>query len=375
MNKKTFIAAAIIAGFLLSLFGMQLNEVVIANPPPYISINSPADQTCYNSSTVLLDTVTVTALNRLTSSGVQYETLQWLNYSLDGVQFSFTNWTFPPNAYFENPKTHDYTIPGYLIPYATYANVSLTNLSNGTHSLTVYGQTTFGTMLYSSATFSVNLPPIMTITILSVENKTYGTSCLPLTYNINGTDSWTGYSLDNQENVTASGNVTLTDLTEGNHSLVVYANDTFGNMEKSDTVFFTVDTTPPNILLLSPQSTTYTSTNLPLNFTLNKSTSWMGYSLDNQANVTINGNSTLDSLSSGAHTLAVYANDTIGNMGKSVVISFNVFPPPTQQPTLEPTQTPSIVTIWGNNIIWYFIVGAIIAIVVLLLLFLLKRRI
>jgi hypothetical protein len=46
--------------------------------------------------------------------------------------------------------------------------------------------------------------------------------------------------LDNQANVTVNGNCTLTGLTEGNHSIVVYANDTFGNMGKSETVAFTV---------------------------------------------------------------------------------------------------------------------------------------
>jgi len=48
------------------------------------------------------------------------------------------------------------------------------------------------------------------------------------------------YSLDNQANQTINGNCTLTGLTVGTHSIVVYANDTFGNMGKSETVTFTV---------------------------------------------------------------------------------------------------------------------------------------
>ena len=94
-----------------------------------------------------------------------------------------------------------------------------------------------------TSTFTVVAPPA--VTNLSIENKTYNTPFLPLTFNLNETTSWLGYSLDNRANVTLNGNVTLTDLTESNHSLVVYANDTFGNMGKSDTVSFNVTLPAP----------------------------------------------------------------------------------------------------------------------------------
>jgi hypothetical protein len=54
------------------------------------------------------------------------------------------------------------------------------------------------------------------------------------------------YSLDGKANVTIAGNSTLTNLPDGSHSLVVYANDTAGNMGKSETIFFTADTTTPS---------------------------------------------------------------------------------------------------------------------------------
>ena len=40
----------------------------------------------------------------------------------------------------------------------------------------------------------------------------------------------TGYSRDGQANVTIAGNMTLSDLSEGPRSIIVYANDTAGNM-------------------------------------------------------------------------------------------------------------------------------------------------
>jgi len=76
-----------------------------------------------------------------------------------------------------------------------------------------------------------------------------------------------------------------------------------------------IDTTPPTISILSPQNTTYSTTDVPLTFTVDETANWMGYSLDGQANVTITGNTTLTGLSNGPHHLKVYANDTYGNIG------------------------------------------------------------
>jgi hypothetical protein len=53
----------------------------------------------------------------------------------------------------------------------------------------------------------------------------------------------------------------------------------------------------------------------------------MGYSLDNQANVTINGDAVLRDLSSGVHNVTVYANDTVGNLGASEILTFTVDEP------------------------------------------------
>jgi len=56
-----------------------------------------------------------------------------------------------------------------------------------------------------------------------------------------------GYSLNGQTNVTTLGNTTLTSLVDGEYSVVVYANNTAGNMGASGTIMFWVDTTPPDI--------------------------------------------------------------------------------------------------------------------------------
>ena len=162
------------------------------------------------------------------------------------------------------------------------------------------------------------------ISILSPEDKTYSVNSVLLTFTVNESSSWIGYSLDGQMNVTISGNTTLADLSDGAHSLRVYANDTAGNMGYSDTVYFAVDTVPPNIEIQSPENRTYTTSSVSLSYIIDELTSWIGYSLDGQENVTVTGNTTLSGLSDGSHNLVVYANDTAGNTGSSYIVYLTI---------------------------------------------------
>jgi hypothetical protein len=57
---------------------------------------------------------------------------------------------------------------------------------------------------------------------------------------------------------------------------------------------------------------------------LTKPSSWLGYSLDNQDNITIKGNFPLNGLSNGLHKMLIYANDTAGKMGAPETIAFTV---------------------------------------------------
>jgi hypothetical protein len=82
-----------------------------------------------------------------------------------------------------------------------------------------------------------------------INNMIYATNSIPLIFTINKAPSWIGYSLDGQANKTISGNTTLTDLQDGWHYVIVYANATCtcGGTRASCRVDFAVDTTPPNI--------------------------------------------------------------------------------------------------------------------------------
>ena len=167
-------------------------------------------------------------------------------------------------------------------------------------------------------------PPIIQIT--SPENQTY--KQVTLSFTVNRATEWVGYSLDNHSNVTIKGETQLFNLSQGAHSIILYANDSLGNMGYSNTVFFSVDTIPPNIVIMLPQNQTYSSTDTQLTFTVNENVTWLAYSLDGQQNITIIGNVTLPALSNGSHRLTVYATDEVGNTGSKTVY-FNIAPFPT----------------------------------------------
>jgi parallel beta-helix repeat protein len=112
------------------------------------------------------------------------------------------------------------------------------------------------------------------------------------------------------------------------HNYTLHDNDThrwiYFAYEHSTHEVLIGDTTPPTLSILSPENTTYTVNDVPLTFTVSESTSWIGYNLDSQTNVTVAENTTLCGLSQGLHNLIVLAKDTAGNIGVSEIIYFTI---------------------------------------------------
>jgi parallel beta-helix repeat protein len=84
------------------------------------------------------------------------------------------------------------------------------------------------------------------------------------------------------------------------------------------------DITPPTIEIQSPENKLYNTRDVPLIFTVNEPTTWIGYSLDGHNNLTVSGNTTVMGLQDGPHTIKIYANDTSGNLGGSATASFSI---------------------------------------------------
>jgi hypothetical protein len=216
------------------------------------------------------------------------------------------------------------------------------------------------------------VPPLSSgVYIISPSNMTYSPSTLILNVSIVGLlggniNISLYYSLDGKDNVTIpivihthkmsfqasiTGFVTLPELSEGSHIVKVYeeydiynfsANSVFYPKYVSlgyDEVYFTVDDgKPPIISNLSFENKTYNQNDLSLNFTIDESASWIGYCLDGKANITIAGNTTLNGLTEGSHSIVVYANDTARNVGASETVTFTVDTP-------EPFPTTQVATV------------------------------
>ena len=81
-------------------------------------------------------------------------------------------------------------------------------------------------------------PPVVSIS--SPQSKTYDINDISLEFKVNEHTSWIGYSLDGHDNITITGNLTLTGLTNGDHNLTVYAKDNVGNLGASGTISFSI---------------------------------------------------------------------------------------------------------------------------------------
>jgi hypothetical protein len=141
-----------------------------------------------------------------------------------------------------------------MSPYVIAGYVALPELPEGPHKLTVYANyertstnPSFPEFIWDNSTvyFTVDdgHPPV--ISALSLENKTYSQNALSLNFTTDEPTSWMGYCLDGETNVRVAGNTTLTGLSDGSHSIIVYAKDKAGNVGTSEIVFFTVDTQKP----------------------------------------------------------------------------------------------------------------------------------
>jgi N-acetylneuraminic acid mutarotase len=96
------------------------------------------------------------------------------------------------------------------------------------------------------------------------------------------------------------------------------------------------DGTAPEVVVVSPENKTYYTTNaglnftgIALNFTVDEPVFSVRFVLDGGTPVAISGNTTLEGLAVGAHSVTVFGFDASGNMGSSETIVFNIEPFPT----------------------------------------------
>ena len=121
-------------------------------------------------------------------------------------------------------------------------SVTLPNLSDGSHKITVYLQCdwaigygrSIGYVDYyynDSQTVFFKVETTTPEISISLQNKTYSSNNILLNLTLNKPMSKITYSLDGQENVTTSGDITLKGLSNGEHDLVAYAEDNSSSLE------------------------------------------------------------------------------------------------------------------------------------------------
>ena len=161
----------------------------------------------------------------------------------------------------------------------------------------------------------------------------------------------------------------LESLTEGNHTLKVYSQDAAGN-EMSSSVEFTINTQYryPEVLILSPQNKTYTTTEVPLTWACDEQKIVADYTLDLwsqvplyvyftlSGNTSLPGNTTLTGLSNGTHTLTVNVITERGSASQTVhfTVSIETQLQPESFPTTLVTASIVVVAVISVGLFVYF---------------------
>jgi hypothetical protein len=120
------------------------------------------------------------------------------------------------------------------------------------------------------------------------------------------------------------------------YDTVDYYIDRF-ELANSSTVNFIQDFGPPRISVLSPQNSTYDTSDVDLSLAANEALSQTLYCLDGKENETLTQNMTLTDLTNGTHAITLYAADLAGNKAIPQTVNFNINVKP--EPVPFPTAT------------------------------------
>ena len=176
-----------------------------------------------------------------------------------------------------------------------------------------------------------NIPPVISLPIYT--NLTLSNNASLIDLNIHVTDTLSSISKcfvninGTNQTISASGNwcnsssIYLTGLSEGNHQITVYANDSANNFALNNSYFIQIDNTIPALEINSPEAITYTTSYILFNITATDDlgVSSCTYSLDDNSNISLTnseGNywTRTPSVSDGSHDITFYCTDTSGNI-------------------------------------------------------------
>ncbi|WP_167880881.1 PGF-pre-PGF domain-containing protein [Methanococcoides sp. AM1] len=255
----------------------------------------------------ITNSTTVNVLNRPIFSITMDEPEEGHNYSTSTIFLNVSanlevdTWMYNINATGNHTFTPNITLP----------------LPDGSHNITVFANDTNGNMTSLMANFTIDTTP-PSVTIESPQNKAYDTNTVNLNVSADEDVMVWMYNLNGEGNKTFTPNTTLSSLPEGEYDITVFANDTIGNIG-SAAISFSIDTITPTVTIESPQNTTYDTSTVSLNVFADEDVAIWMYNLNGEGNNTFTPNTTLSSLSDGEHNVTVFASDSAGNTGLSMV--------------------------------------------------------
>jgi len=174
--------------------------------------------------------------------------------------------------------------------------------------------------------------PLVTFTSPGNITTTDNTPLLNVTFNEAVNSSY--YVVDNVTASTPVSGVTnlttvLSPLSDGPHNVTVYANDSYDNLNTS-IQYFTVDTTPPSVTIVSPSNNTLPGATQTINVSVTDASN-IGSVLaevngSTNVSLSLTGGyyTTSYGFSEGANSIRIYANDSQGTMNSSEVEYFSI---------------------------------------------------
>jgi len=224
-----------------------------------------------------------------------------------------------------------------------YTTPVLRSLPEGIYSIYAWANDTAGNVqaVATSTNFTMNTPP--TAIIEAPLNITYTSSVIQINLSSSASDLhmlW--YKISNRttwvvDKTIWSEGATVT-LPDGVYTLYAWANDTFGLIQLNPTnVTFSIDSTAPTALIISPMNTTYQSNLVLINLTTNElDTAALWYRLFNLSSMTWFDLNTIiwtapnnRSLPDGSYIIYAWANDTFGNVQPTATtLYFTINAPP-----------------------------------------------
>ncbi len=222
-----------------------------------------------------------------------------------------------------------------LVNSTTYVDksrtINWTNLPDNNYKFNVSIYDSVGNF-NSTLTRNVAIDTIAPLVIIdSPINQTYAVSSIDFNISVNenldscivSVDDWISNQSMNLNSSLNGANYTNNSMADGSFVAKFWCNDTFGNINNSESISFSIDTINPVVNINFPKDNHYLNYNqsVSLNYSItNNDSDSCWYSLDGEANQSIIGcaNLTLN-LSEGNHLIELWLNDSANLLGRDSV--------------------------------------------------------